>query len=202
MYWYAQTPARRGRQVLADVLVAVWVVGWLLAARAVHTAVSALAAPAASMRQAGDALSNRMLDVVGRVGSVPAVGDDLQAAFTGVAAAGTDLSAAGDRLESSVDRAAWWLSLLTCGTPVLLVLGLYVLARLRGIRAMNAAARDRDDPRLHQLLALRALTNARASELAAISEEPLQAWQRGDPQVIRALTALEARRHGLKPAPG
>lgn len=202
MYWYAQTPTRRIRQVLGDVLVATWVLLWLLVARGVHAAVSALAAPAQPMREAGESLSSRMLDVAGRVGGLPVVGEELQAPFEGTAAAGGDLSAAATRLQASVDQAAWWLSLLTCGTPILLVLIVYLVLRLRGMRARNEAARDRDDPSLRPLLALRALTSARPADLRAISPDPLGDWREGDLQVIQALSALEARRHGLLPAQG
>jgi hypothetical protein len=202
MYWYAQTSLRRTRQILADVVVVAWVLVWVLVARAVHASVSALAGPAVPMRSAGDALSARMLDVADRVGGVPVVGDQLRAPFAGTATVGTDLGTAATRLESSVDRAALWLSLLTCATPILLVLGLYAVARWRGVRAMNASARYRDDPNAHALLALRALATAPSRDLVAIGPDPLQAWQRGDPDVVRALSALELRRSGLKPSPG
>lgn len=199
MRWYAETPGRRSREFVADLLVAGWVVGWVVIARFVHALVSALSAPAGPMRAAGDSLERRMLDVSDRITSVPLVGDDLQRPFAATASAGTNLTAAAGELESSVDQVALWMALLTAGTPILLVLGLYLFVRVRSRRAAATLATYRDRPELQALLALRGLVNSSPAQLSAISEDPLSAWRAGDPDVVAALANLELRTGGLRP---
>ena len=45
MTWYAETPAKRTAQQVADVAVAAWVLLWLWIGETVHDAVRRLAAP-------------------------------------------------------------------------------------------------------------------------------------------------------------
>ncbi len=198
MYWYAETPRRRTRQVLGDLAVVAWVVGWVMVGRWVHDLISALAAPAGSLRSAGTGLSERMTDIAGRIIDIPLVGDDLDAPFTGAAGVGTDLVAAGDSLETSVDRLAWVVSLLAAGTPIVLVVGAYLLLRGLGMRRAAALGRDRDRPGAQELLALRALVHQSPRRLQTVTADPLGAWRSGDPGPVAELADLELRRVGLR----
>ncbi len=200
MHWYAETPIRRAKEVSADLLVVAWVVMWVAIAGFVHDLVSALSKPAGPMRIAGDSLQARMLDVADKVGGVPLVGEDLQGPFAGTASVGGNLTAAADELQSSVDSAALWLSVLTAGTPIVLVLGAYLWWRIHAIRAVSSVAAYRDRPELQSLLALRALTRRSTRELSAITADPLGKWRDGDPDVIAALASMELRDAGLRPA--
>ncbi len=200
MYWYSETPVARTREITADLLVLGWVVAWTLVGRLVHGVVSALGAPAAPMRTAGDALTARMLDIADRVTGVPLVGDGLQTPFAGTAAVGTNLTSAANQLESSVDRMALWLSLLTAGTPIVLVVAWYALRRWNGIATATSLAAYRDRPELQELLALRALTSRTTIELSAVSDDPLGDWRNGNAEVIAALATLELDNSGLRPA--
>lgn len=190
----------RARDITLDLIVVAWVVAWVLVGRFVYGVVSALGAPAAPMRTAGDALSARMLDIADRVTGVPLVGDDLQTPFAGTASVGTNLTLAADQLESSVDRMALWLSLLTAGTPIVLVVAWYALRRWRSIVNATSLAAYRDRPELEELLALRALTSRSTTELSAVSDNPLGDWRNGDSGVVTALANLEIRNSGLRPA--
>ncbi len=197
MRWYAETPGRRTREITADLLVAGWVIGWLLIGRFVHQVIASLSAPAGPMRVAGDSLQARMLDVAERVTGVPLVGDELQSPFAATASVGTNLVGAADQLETSVDRVALWLSLLSAGTPIVIVLSFYLLVRIRSARAAATIAHYREHPELRALLALRALSNRSPRQLTQISPDPLRAWRDGDAEVIDALAALELRNAGL-----
>jgi len=201
MHWYSETPAARTRQLTTDLIVVAWALVWFLIGRFVYGVVSALGAPAAPMRTAGDALSARMLDIADRVTGVPLVGDELQTPFAGTASVGTNLTSAANQLESSVDRMALWLSLLTAGTPIVLVVGWYALRRWNGIVTATSLAAYRDRPELQELLALRALTSRTTIELSAVSDDPLGDWRSGDGDVIAALATLELGNSGLRPAP-
>lgn len=210
MRWYADAPVRRTRQVLADVLVAGWVLAWVLVGRWVFALVMTLAAPAAPLRRAGSTLHDRMDEVAGRVVEVPLVGDRLDAPFSGAAGMGTDLVVAGDRLEDSVRTVAWVVSVLAAGTPVLLVLLVWGLARLAWVRRAASLGREVGDPESVELLALRSLVRQHPRRLQTLFPDPVGAFRSGDPATLRALADLELAEVGLSsrvsrgaaPAPG
>lgn len=197
MRWYADAPARRTRQVLADLLVLGWVVAWVLVGRWVFGLVMTLAAPAGPLRDAGTSMHDRMDEVAGRVTEVPLVGDRLTGPFTGAAGVGTDLVAAGDRLEASVRTVAWVVSLLSAGTPVLLALVVWGAARLAWVRRAARLGAEVSDPESVELLALRALVRQHPRRLQQEFADPLSAFRSGDPDVLRRLADLELAEVGL-----
>ncbi|WP_151523440.1 hypothetical protein [Serinicoccus kebangsaanensis] len=198
MRWYADAPVRRTRQVAADLFVLGWVVVWVLVGRWVFGLVMTLAAPADPLRSAGTGLQTRMNDVAGRVTEIPLVGDDLQAPFTGAAGVGTDLVTAGDRLEGSVTTVAWLVSLLSAGTPILVVVLVWALLRLAWVRRARSLGGELDDPESVQLLALRALVRQHPRRLQRLVPDPVGAWTSGDPEALRALADLELAEVGLR----
>lgn len=198
MRWYAETPVRRTRQMVTDLLVVLWVLGWVQVGRWVHGLIAALAAPAGPLRSAGTSLEARMTDVADTITEVPLVGGELGVPFTGAAGVGTDLVSAGDTLQTSVDRLALVAGLLTAGLPIVLVVALWLVLRWR--YAVHAArmARERDRPEMSELLALRALVGQPADVLARVHPDPLGAWRRGDPDVVAELVGLELAGSGLR----
>lgn len=198
MRWYADSPLRRSRQVLADLAVLGWVVAWLFVGRGVFSLVTKLAAPAAPLRAAGTTLRDRMNEVAGKVMDIPLVGDQLDAPFTGVAGVGTDLVQAGDALESSVRSVAWVVSLLSAGTPILLVLLAWLALRMAFVRKASALGREVSDPQSQELLALRALVRQDPRTLQKVFDDPLAAFRSGDPEALRALADLELAAVGLR----
>ena len=58
------------------------------------------------------------------------------------------------------------------------------------------------DPDGHELLALRALANGTLADLAGVGGDPVAAWRRGDPLVMRRLAGLELKRAGVRPPRG
>lgn len=198
MRWYADAPARRSRQILADALVLAWVVAWVLVGRAVFAMVNTLAAPADPLRAAGTGLRDRMSEAGGQVTRIPVVGPDLVAPFTGVAGVGTDLVTAGDRLEASVRTVAWVVATLTALTPVLIVLLLWALARLSWVRRASSLGREVGDPESQELLALRALVRQHPRRLRNLFPDPVAAFRSGDAESLRALADLELAEVGLR----
>lgn len=198
MRWYADAPAVRTRQVLADLLVVGWVVAWVGVGRWVFGLVMTLAAPAEPLRDAGTGLGERMDEISGRVGGLPLVGDQLVESFGRVAGVGTDLVAAGDRLESSVRTVAWVVSLVSVATPVLMVLLLWGAARWSWARrAARLGHRTGDDGSL-ELLALRALVRQDPRRLQEAVDDPLAAFRSGDREAWRRLADLELAEVGLR----
>lgn len=198
MRLYATSPARRARQVAGDVFVLGWVVAWVVVGRWVFGLVMTLAAPADPLRRAGTSLAERMTDIAGRVTAIPLVGDGLDAPFVGTAGVGGDLVLAGDRLESSVRTVAWVVSLLSAGTPILLVLLAWLLVRWAWVRRAAALGREAADPESQQLLALRALVRQDPRRLQRLYPDPVAAYSSGDPEVWRALADLELAEVGLR----
>jgi hypothetical protein len=201
MRWYADAPSRRTRQVVADLAVLTWVVAWVLVGRWVFALVTTLAAPAGPLRDAGSSLRERMTEAAASAAGLPVVGGTLSSPLTGAAGVGTDLVTAGDQLESSVRTVAWVVSLLSAGTPVLLVLLGWAVLRLSWVRRAAALGGELDDPQSQELLALRALVRQHPRRLQQLHPDPVAAWRSGDPQALRALADLELARLGLRSRP-
>ena len=81
--WYAESPARRGRQIAADVMVAAGLLGCLWVGTGVHDLTAELAEPGRALESAGTSLSDRMDDAAEAAGSTPLAGDELAAPFEG-----------------------------------------------------------------------------------------------------------------------
>lgn len=199
MKWYAETSARRSRQVAGDLLLLAWVVLWVLVGRAVFGVVRLLAAPAEPLQDAGSTWSGRIEDVAASAVDIPLVGSRLESPLLGAAGAGDRLVTAGQRLDEGVTSLAWLLSVAVAALPVLIVGGLYLVVRFRSARRMTALARARGAAGDRELLALRALVNQSPRRLAVIGPDPARGWREGDPEVVAALASLELRRAGLLP---
>ena len=198
MRWYADAPLRRTRQVTADLAVLLWVLVWVVVGRWVFGLVMTLAAPADPLREAGTTLRNRMDEVAGRVTGIPLVGDQLDVPFRGVADVGADLVTAGDRLESSVRTVAWVVSLLSAGTPILIVLLVWAAVRYAWARRASRLGRETGDAESLELLALRALVRQDPRRLRTAFDDPLAAFRSGDPDALRRLADLELAEVGLR----
>lgn len=201
MRLYASSPLRRTLQISADVGVVAWVLVWVVIGRWVHALVMTLATPADPLRSAGTSWSDRMTDIAGQVVRIPLVGEDLDGPFTGAAGAGGDLVRAGDALEGAVRTVAWVVALLSAGTPILLVVLVWALARWVWVRRAASLGAELDDPESQQLLALRALVRQHPRRLQQLYPDPVAAYRSGDPQVWRALADLELAEHGLRSRP-
>ena len=197
MRWYAETPALRTRQVLADAAMAGWALLWFLLARAVHRVVQALAAPGRELEEAGDGLTGSLSAAAERVGGVPGIGRGLRAPFDGAAGAAEAIARAGQAQQDAVGTLALVLALVVGGLPVAWALARWLPGRLSWSREAGAAHRLRGDV---ELLALRAAANAPLPALARLGPEPVTRWRAGDEAAGRALAALELRRLGLRAA--
>ena len=196
---YADLPQRRSRQLLADLLMLVWVVTWIFVARWVHATTMALAEPGRRLEDAGGSFSDRMLGAGDRVDDLPLIEDRLAEPLRDVAGVGTDIASAGTDLVTAVERVALVSALVAAAVPIVLVGALWLTIRLRWIREATAAARFIDSTADLDLFALRALSRQPMTVLARISDDPAGAWRRGDVAVIDALAYLELADTGLSP---
>jgi hypothetical protein len=74
----------------------------------------------------------------------------------------------------------------------------WLFLRLRFFRRKLAVTALAATAAGQQLLALRALANRSPAKLAAVSADPVGAWRREDPVIIRGLAALELRAAGIR----
>lgn len=198
MRFYALTPWRLARQVGADLFVLGWIVAWIMIGRWVFALVMSLAGPADPLRDAGRSWTARMSDIADRATGIPLVGQDLQAPFTGAGEAGSDLVRAGDQLESSVRTVAWVVSVISAGTPILLVVLAWGLARGIWIRRASGMMQEVAEPESLQLLALQALVHQPPRHLRQLVPDPVGAYRSGDPEAIRRLADLQLAELGLR----
>lgn len=199
LQWYADSWPRRGRQLLLDAAVAVWVVVWVALGVLVHATISALARPALSV--AGGAVdgADRLRDGGDDLASVPLVGDEIGAPLRGAAGALEQVAAASQQTADLVATLALVVGVLLPLGPVLLALALWLPVRLRFARRAGAARQLLAGGADPQLFALRALTTQPLPRLMRVSGDPVGDWRRGDPAVTLALAQLELDGLGVAP---
>ena len=191
MKLYADVPRRRTAQIVADLAMLAWVAGCVLLGRALHDAISALAAPGRRLESTGISFAHAMTEAGAAASDLPLVGDDLAGPFRSAASAGDGLSAVGTGLADGVNDLATIASWATAAIPLL---------RLRFARRATATQRLLGTDGDKDLLALRALSRQPLHRLTTISPDPVGAWRSGDEAAIAGLAALELRSSGLRPS--
>jgi hypothetical protein len=199
MKLYADLPARRTLQMLADVGLLAWVASWAWIGRLVHDATMQLAVPGRSLQGAGSGFRDQMGRAGRSVSDVPLVGDRLSVPFERAGGAGTSIEQAGRDLVDAVTSLALILGWVTALVPILIVGLIWLALRGRFVRRATAAQRFIDTSADLDLFALRAMTRQPMRKLARISDDPTGAWRERDAAIIRALALLELRDSGLRP---
>ncbi|MEV4493559.1 hypothetical protein AB0K04_26015 [Micromonospora coxensis] len=186
------------RQLLTDLLVAVWVYAAIRFALWLHDLVQRLAVPGRKLEGAGGGLADNLADAGGKVGRVPLVGDELTAPFSRAADAARAVAEAGRDQQELVGQLALALSLAALVFPLGLVLFGWLPLRVRWMRRAASAKALAAAPAGRDLLALRALVGQPLRTLTKIDPDVAEAWRRGDDATVDALAALELRRLGLR----
>jgi len=199
---YAQTPWRRARQIIGDLVVVGWVVLWVRAGLWVHDVAGQLAAPGRTLENAGSSLSDSLASAGDAISHVPLVGDDARAPFTSAGGAADSIARAGVEVQQGATQLALLLGIMIAAVPILLVVAAWLHARVRFVSRARAARRILDSAADLDLFALRALANQPVRALADVSDDPANAWRRRNPDVVRALASLELRALGLRAPAG
>lgn len=197
MKLYADLPARRTLQIVADVAVLLWVVLWIRLGFLVRETVLGALGPARRLESAGASLDGSLSELAVRMGGIPLLGEAISAPFEAAAAAGETMQQAGADLVAYVDRTALIAGLSTALLPVVLVVVPWLLARLAFARRARELADvlAGEDPL--DLLALRALATQPIGALTKVSTTPAHDWRIGRPDVVARLAGLELRRAGV-----
>jgi hypothetical protein len=199
--FYAQRRARMVSQLAADLFVAAWfVLWWLVGWTTAHT-VDAIATPARSTGDAARDLRDQMRDAAEQTARIPGLGAELRKPFDGAVRSLQGVIDAADAQVAAVERAGMLLGWLVFLIPVIIVLLIWLPARIRFVLRARAAQRFLDAQADLDLFALRAMVAQPMHVIARISDDPVAAWRRGDRDVIRALAAVELRHSGLNPPP-
>jgi hypothetical protein len=201
MHPYAQSPALRLQQILADAGMLAWVVVWVLVARTVHAAVLVLAEPGRAVEDLGRSVAGNMDSAAGAAKRVPLVGDELAKPFGALSDAGGSVSGAGQSAQDAVGTLATVLAVVLVLLPVGWLLMRWLPWRLRYAREAGAARRLLAGTPDLEILAARALATAPLPRLAALPDDTGSAWRGGDPRAVRALADLELARLGLRLPP-
>lgn len=195
---YASNPARRIRQVTADVLVVVLlaVLAWL--AVQVHDAVEGLAGPGEDLVAAGQGLRDNLGEASDVAGGVPVVGEELQAPIEQASEAALTVEEAGARQVEAARTAADWLGWAVFLLPGLALLAVWLPRRWMYASLAGRTQRVASSVEGADLLALRALTRQPLSRLESVSRSPAEDWRRGDAGTIAMLARLELDDLGLR----
>ncbi|GAB3606357.1 hypothetical protein GCM10027413_17660 [Conyzicola nivalis] len=198
MKFYSDFAAQRSRQITVDVLAIAFMAAWIWLGVFVHSLVIGLTDFGVQMEQAGAGFRETMTDVGENLGGVPLIGGGIRGPFDNASVAGATLEAAGASQQVAVQNLALGLGLGIAVLPVLAILVLWLVPRLRFARRAATARRLVSAGAGLDLLALRALTTQRLTTLGAIDADPMAAWRRGDEAVMRSLAALELKSSGVR----
>jgi hypothetical protein len=199
---YAEKPFRFGRQVIADVATVVWIGLWIWVGTHLYDLIMKLAVPGQKLENAGGGLADNLADAQDKANNIPLVGDKLGTPLGKAAQAARSIADAGQTQQDVVHDLALTLAIAIGALPILMAIILWLLLRLRWIRAASAANRLRRRRGGVELLALRALTFAPLRRIATLPEDTAARWRDGDPGTMDSLAALELRRLGLRTTGG
>ena len=202
MKLYSDFAPRRTRQILADVfalsLIALWV--WL--GVVVYQLIENLAVFGVQMEDAGSGFKDTMTQVGQTLGGVPIIGGGIRAPFDEASQAGAALQAAGQSQQVAVNQLATGLGVGIAALPILMILVIWLVPRIRFIRKAGRAKAIVATGAGIDLLALRALANQKISALSAVDPDAMAAWRRGDKPVMNKLAQLELKSSGIRLSDG
>lgn len=198
MQLYADQPARRMRQIIADLISLGFIVVWIALGVWVYQLIAAFQQLGVQMQEAGAGFESTMTELGDTLGSVPLIGSGIRAPFDGASEAGAALESAGQSQQASVETAAAAVGLFIGIVPVMLILLVWLLPRIRFVVRANEGKRLLATPGGADLLALRALTTLNMTELARVSEAPASEWRAGNSATVARLAQLQLAELGLR----
>ena len=201
LQFYAQRRGRMLGQVAVDLFILGWAVLWWYLGRRTQETVNAIATPARSSGDAARQVAEQVRQGAEQTSQIPLIGAELRKPFDGVAGSLQGIIDAADRQVTSIENAALLLGWLVFLIPVVILVVVWLPARIRFFLRARAAQRFLDSEADLDLFALRAMVAQPMHVIARISDDPVSAWRRGDRAVIHALATVELRRSGLDPPP-
>jgi hypothetical protein len=198
MKLYSDFAPRRTRQIVADIFALVAIGAWVWLGITVFQLVENLSVFGKQMEEAGAGFKDTMTEVGNTLGGVPVIGSGIRAPFDGASGAGAALESAGQSQQVAVSQLATGLGIGIAAVPILTILLLWLIPRIRFARRAGRAQAIVNTGAGVDLLALRALATQKISALTRVDAEPMAAWRRGDEAVMKQLAQLELRSSGVK----
>jgi len=198
---YSSRPGQAVWQVVGDLVAVATIAAAVWISQLVGEAIASLGAFGQQLQSAGSGFSTTLGDAGEALAQVPLVGEGVAQPFRDAATSGTDLAAAGAAFTGAVDTLATAVATALWLLPVLLVVLLWVVPRLRfavRTRATRALART---PAGRDLLAMRALVSQPPATLLRTVPDPVAAVRSADAAALQALAALQLRSAGIRADP-
>lgn len=186
------------KQVASDLFMVAWAIGWWVTSRFVDGVVRAFAIPARKLSEVATGLSHQFTEAGTAAGKIPLAGDDLRKPLDGASASVADFVAQLNTQVHQIEHAATVSGWLVFLIPVVVLLLLWLPARLRFRRKAVAAQHFIDSQDDLDLFALRAMATLPMHELAKVSADPVGEWRAGNQQVIAELAELGLAKEGLR----
>ena len=191
---YPEVADRRRERIARDVAVLLMLLFLVWMGRSVYQRIDSITVLATGVSSAGESVQTGFGAVAGAVESVPVIGDNLASALqsSGEATGGNvaDLGAQG---AEAIHRTALLIGLLTFLIPAILLVGLTLPDRVRGIRQMSLAGQFLEgerSPERDRILAMRAVFNLDVDHLLEYCADPVGDLIAGrHDQLIEALFA-------------
>lgn len=185
--FWSETPARRRREIAADIATWVWVALWSVVAYRVHEAIAGFAEAGRALERGGAAIQGAGSQIGSSLEGLPLVGQGVgevaRRAFSG---AGEPFVFVGSEFVDLITLLARVLALLILAVALVPWLSRYVpwrAARLAQLRSATTAIRRRPADvtvdSIDGLLASRALHRLSWAELLAYSPDPLGDFSAG-----------------------
>lgn len=198
MKLYSDYGSRRTRQIIGDIVAIGLIALWVWFGVAIFQLVENLAVFGVRMEEAGAGFRETMSEVGETLGGIPLIGGGIRIPFDGASQAGGALETAGQNQQDAVFQLALFLGISASILPILMILIVWLIPRIRFIRRAGRAKQVVKSQAGIDLLALRALATEKLSSIAKIDEDALGAWRRGDQRVMRQLAELELKSSGVK----
>ncbi|MDJ0335222.1 hypothetical protein QMG83_08285 [Salinibacterium sp. G-O1] len=198
MNFYSDFAPRRTRQIIGDVAALLAIGAWAWLGVTIFQLVSNLSTFGVQMEDAGSGFKSTMVELGDTLGGIPLIGGGIRVPFDGASDAGQALETAGQSQQVAVSQLATGLGVGISALPILTILILWLIPRLRFAQRSAHARSMLDADAGVDLLALRALANQKISALSTVSSNAMDAWRRGDEDVMRALAGLELKSAGVK----
>jgi hypothetical protein len=195
---YSDFSRQRLVQILSDVAAVVLLVCGILMAVAIHDAIAAFDRIGRDVEESGRGLATTMSDVGESLSSTPLIGESISEPFDAASSAAGTLVSAGRDWQLGVQTLAAISAWTVVAIVVVFLAAVWIRPRLAGALRRGRLARLTRSPNAVEVLAFRALTSRPPRELEGIHPSVMDAWRRGDPDVIRRLAALELRSAGVR----
>lgn len=195
---YSTRPLRLFVQLVSDITVSIWTTIWVFVGLAVHSAIATIAYAGRQVETGSKGVAGNLASAGHSAQHIPLVGDSVSKPLTAASQAALDIASAGHDLDTTASWLAVLLALAVAATPILAVTAPWLFLRLRFFRRKLAVTALAATAAGQQLLALRALANRSPAKLAGVSDDPIGAWRREDPVIIRGLAALELKAAGIR----